>query len=77
MSDQTNPSHRHTDDPPRLYTVGELTRVLHLSQAKVRALIRSGALSAIRLGAEWRVTAEDLEAFLAARRVQPNQRRKR
>ena len=53
---------------PRLYTVGELTSILHFSEAKVRALIHSGALAAIRLGVEWRVKAEDLDEFLESRR---------
>lgn len=54
---------------PRLHTVADLTAILQLGDARVRALIHSGELPGIRIGAEWRVSARDLQAFLDARRA--------
>ena len=53
---------------PRLFTTRDLVRILRLGEATVRSLLHSGSLPAIKLGVEWRVRAEDLEAFIEQRR---------
>ena len=66
MSDPLKPT---TPEGPRLYTVADLMAILQLGDAKIRELIHSGQLPAIRLGAEWRVARRDLQEFLDARRT--------
>ena len=49
-----------------LYRVSEAAAVLSLSRAKVYELIKSGVLRSVRIGGARRVTAADLEAFVAS-----------
>lgn len=61
------------DQRPRLghadlLTVGEVATELRVSRTTVRRLIRRGELRAHALGAEYRVTRENLDAFLRAAR---------
>ena len=49
-----------------LYRVSEAAAVLSLSRAKVYALIKSGVLRSVRIGGARRITAADLEAFVAS-----------
>ncbi len=51
-----------------LLTVGEVATELRVSRTTVRRLIRRGELRAHALGAEYRVTRENLDAFLRAAR---------
>ena len=70
MSDPLKPTAPERDSSvPRLHTVVDVMAILQLGDAKVRELIHSGQLPAIRLGAEWRVSSHDLQAFLEARRA--------
>lgn len=58
----------------RLLTVGEVSRILHLSEYTVRKRLRRGLLPGLRLGAlgsEWRVSERELQQWLAARRGGP------
>jgi excisionase family DNA binding protein len=47
-------------------TVDEVAESLRTSPSTVRRLIRHGELGALRIGSQWRVDADDLEAFVAA-----------
>jgi len=51
----------------RFLTLTDVAEVLSLSAAEVLALVRSGELSAIRLGTigQWRVEKSVLESFIA------------
>lgn len=58
-------------DGPRAYSVSDVADRLDLSVSRVRELIRSGDLPSFKVGKSRRVTAGDLAAFIADRRVQP------
>jgi len=47
-----------------LLTVGEIAAELRVSRTTVRRLIRGGELRAHALGAEYRVTRENFDAYL-------------
>ncbi len=53
----------------RFLTVADTAEVLNISVGQTYALVRSGELPAIKLGAhgQWRVEREVLEAYIAAR----------
>ena len=53
----------------RFLTVAETAEVLHVSVTQASALVRSGELPAIRVGAArlWRVERSELEAYIQAR----------
>lgn len=48
----------------KLLTVRETAELLKTSRQQVRKMIREGLLPAVRIGREWRVSAEYLELFL-------------
>lgn len=50
--------------PETLLTISDLKETLRCSAATARRLLRSGKLRAIRIGRQWRVTAEALRDFL-------------
>ena len=52
----------------KLFTIGEVAEVCDVSTKTVRRWIKSGDLIAHRLGAQWRISPQDLAAFLAVRR---------
>jgi excisionase family DNA binding protein len=57
-------------EEPRMLTVEEVARRLATSEETIRRWLRSGRLRGVRLGATragWRVSEEDLAAFLRAR----------
>lgn len=53
----------------RFLTVAETAEVLHVSVTQAYALLRSGELPAIRVGAArlWRVERSELEAYIQSR----------
>jgi excisionase family DNA binding protein len=53
----------------RFLTVAETAEVLHVSVTQAYALVRSGELPAIRVGAArlWRVERSELEAYIQSR----------
>ena len=57
------------DQLGRFLTVSETAEVLHVSVSQAYALVRSGELPAIRIGAArlWRVERSELEAFIEGR----------
>lgn len=52
---------------PRFLTLTDVGEVLSISAAQTYALVRSGALRAIKVGGrgQWRVEAAELEAYIA------------
>ena len=54
----------------KIYTVGDITEVLKVSERLVMEWLRTGQLVGIRLGTDWRVMEEDLYAFLQAQKKQ-------
>jgi excisionase family DNA binding protein len=48
-------------------TVGEVARVLRVSNMTVYRLINSGQLPAVRVGKSYRLREEDVDRYLAAR----------
>lgn len=57
------------DQVGRFLTVAETAEVLRVSATQAYALVRSGELPAIRVGAarHWRVERTELEAYIQAR----------
>ena len=52
---------------PRFLTLTDVGEILSISAAQTYALVRSGALRAIKVGGrgQWRVEATELEAYIA------------
>jgi excisionase family DNA binding protein len=52
---------------PRFLTLTDVGEVLSISSAQTYALVRSGALRAIKVGGrgQWRVESSELEAYIA------------
>lgn len=59
------------DEPgmARLLTVAEVASIMRVSRMTVYRLIRRGQLKAIRVGRNYRVTEEDLKAYLESSAV--------
>ena len=51
-------------------TVGEVARQLRVSNMTVYRLINAGDMPAVRIGKSYRLRAEDVDAYLAARYTQ-------
>jgi excisionase family DNA binding protein len=58
---------RDFDEP--LLTVGEVARVMRVSNMTVYRLIKSGQLAAIRVGKNYRIRRKDVERYLTDRAV--------
>lgn len=56
-----------------LLTAGEVADELRVSTMTVYRLIRSGDLAAVRVGRNYRVRRDDLDAYLDAQVVDPEQ----
>jgi len=54
----------HLHAPPRLLEVAHVAHRLSVSIEFVRRLIRTGQLTAIRIGRRWRVSEADLQAWM-------------
>lgn len=52
---------------PRFLTLTDVGEVLNISSAQTYALVRSGALRAIKVGGrgQWRVESAELESYIA------------
>lgn len=53
-----------TPRPPELMTVHDVAQRLRVSYGTVYALLREGDLPAVKVGSQWRVHPERLEAYL-------------
>lgn len=47
-----------------VYTLQEVEEVLSVTRRTIYNWIKSGKLHAVKVGSQWRVKKEDLEAFL-------------
>jgi len=54
-----------------LLTLHEVSALLKMKESTVRAWIRDGDLRAIKMGRDWRVSEDDLEAFLHSHANRP------
>ena len=52
-----------------LLTVGEVAQLMRVSNMTVYRLIKSGQLSAIRVGKNYRIRAADIDRYLTERAV--------
>ena len=52
-----------------LYSIRELEKILPITPLTVRAYIRKGKIKGSKIGKNWYVRKEDLEAFLEGDRV--------
>ena len=53
-------------DAPRLYTLKQVSKILNLNEEVLRRWLRSKRLLGIKIGNEWRIKENDLEAFLGS-----------
>lgn len=53
-------------DKQRLFTLREVSKLLNLNEEVLRRWLRSKRLPGIKIGSEWRVKENDLEAFLGS-----------
>ena len=51
-------------DERKVYTVKEIAKILQTSRQQVRRMIQGEELEAVRVGREWRITDDALNAFL-------------
>lgn len=56
-----------TPDLGRLMTIADVAAYLQISVNQTYALVRSGELSAIKVGSSWRIEPRMLEAYIATR----------
>src|SRR5215475_5908470 len=58
---------------PQPYSVGQVADLLGLHVKTVRGYVRDGRLKAVRIGKQYRIAREDLEAF-TGHRIEPSVR---
>lgn len=62
----TTMEHPPKRSAPELLTVGEVADRLRVSEGTVYSLLRSGALPAVKIGSQWRVSADRLSLYLTS-----------
>jgi excisionase family DNA binding protein len=64
--DETEPFPKQTGIEPRLLTLEDVATYLSVSVAQVYALVRSGALVAVKIGGRgiWRVDRRELDLYV-------------
>jgi excisionase family DNA binding protein len=55
-------------DNSEVYTLIEVARILKTKLNTVRIMVRTGKIPAVKVGREYRVAKEDLEAFIGGRK---------
>jgi len=53
--------------PPKVYTVEEVAELLRVNPMTVYRAVRSGDITAFKIGSSWRITEEALNAFMQRR----------
>ena len=53
-----------------LYSVKELEKILPITPLTIREYLRKGKIKGIKIGKNWYVSKQDLEAFLEGDRVE-------
>jgi len=56
------------NNPIKFYTIREVADALRVSQKSIRRKIESGEMKAHKLGRLWRISEQDLRAYLALHR---------
>lgn len=54
---------------PELFTIKEMAQMLKCDPRTVRRYIKEGLLGALKLKGEYRITQEDIDAFLKRRKT--------
>lgn len=49
---------------PKVFSVKETAVILKTSQQQIRKMIQNQEIAAVKVGREWRITADGLQAFL-------------
>lgn len=49
----------------KVYTLDEVEEILHVTRRSIYNYIKNGQLKAVKIGKYWRVTQDNLEAFLS------------
>lgn len=49
---------------PELFTINEVARIFKCHPQTIRSYIKQGLLGALKLKGEYRITQEDIDAFL-------------
>ena len=49
---------------PLVYSVAEAAKILKTSRQQVRKMIQNEELPAVKVGREWRISAEQLQEFI-------------
>lgn len=49
---------------PIVYSVAEAAKILKTSRQQVRKMIQNAELPAVKVGREWRISAEQLQEFI-------------
>lgn len=52
------------NNEPTVYSVKETAEILKTSHQQVRKMIQNQEIAAVKVGREWRITADGLQAFL-------------
>ncbi len=52
------------DAPIEVYSVKEVAKILKTSCQQVRKMIQNEELPAVKVGREWRISAEQLQEFI-------------
>lgn len=52
------------EDQPRMLNLAQVAQLLSSTKPTIRRLVDSGELRAVRLSRQWRVTRDDLRAYL-------------
>lgn len=48
----------------KVFSVKETSEILKTSQQQIRKMIQNQEIAAVKVGREWRITADGLQAFL-------------
>ena len=49
---------------PKVFSVKETAEILKTTQQQIRKMIQNQEIAAVKVGREWRITADGLQAFL-------------
>lgn len=52
----------------QLFSINDIQEALGIGRNKVYALLQSGEIAAFKIGREWKVTVEDVEAYIEKQR---------
>lgn len=57
-------------------TVAEVAEYLKVNQKTIRTKIKSGEITAYKIGDGWRITQDDLNSYIESCKIQPMEERK-